>query len=132
MAVTNIPQQPTQATARYRVLDFAEIPPVACPCGQARRGFADAPEIPFTLHRTEISENARRHYHRRIAETYVVLECAPDSYLELDGERTPARPGLSVWIPPLVRHRAAGRMTVLIIAWPKFDPADEWFDDESP
>lgn len=131
MAVSNAPQPSAEASTRYRVLDFAEIPPVACPCGQARRGFADAPEVPFTLHRTEICENARRHFHRRIAETYVVLECEPGSYLELDDDQVSARPGLSVWIPPGVRHRAVGKMNVLIIAWPKFDPADEWFD-ESP
>jgi hypothetical protein len=27
-----------------------------------------------------------------------------------------------------VRHRAIGRMQVLIVVYPKFDPADEWFD----
>jgi hypothetical protein len=27
-----------------------------------------------------------------------------------------------------VRHRAIGRMKVLIVALPKFDAADEWFD----
>jgi hypothetical protein len=27
-----------------------------------------------------------------------------------------------------VRHRAIGQMKVLIVALPKFDPADEWLD----
>ena len=40
----------------------------------------------------------------------------------------PVRPGMSILIRPGVRHRALGKMTVLIIAIPKFDPADEWFD----
>jgi hypothetical protein len=31
-------------------------------------------------------------------------------------------------IPPGVRHRAIGKMTVLNIVFPKFDPADEWMD----
>jgi hypothetical protein len=31
-------------------------------------------------------------------------------------------------IPPGVRHRALGRMRVLIVVLPKFDPEDEWFD----
>jgi hypothetical protein len=28
--------------------------------------------------------------------------------------------------PPGVVHRAIGKMTVLNIVYPKFDPADEW------
>jgi hypothetical protein len=27
-----------------------------------------------------------------------------------------------------VRHRAVGRMTILNVVVPPFDPADEWFD----
>jgi mannose-6-phosphate isomerase-like protein (cupin superfamily) len=38
------------------------------------------------------------------------------------------KPGLCIVVPPGVRHRAIGKMEVLIIAMPKFDPADEWFD----
>ncbi len=31
--------------------------------------------------------------------------------------------------PARTRHRAVGKMKVAIVAWPKFDPADEWFDE---
>ena len=37
-------------------------------------------------------------------------------------------PGTVVLIPPGVRHRAVGRMTLLNVVMPPFDPADEWFD----
>ena len=47
---------------------------------------------------------------------------------ELDGDLIPVHPGMSVLIRPGCRHRAVGRMTVLVISMPKFDPADEWFD----
>jgi hypothetical protein len=33
-----------------------------------------------------------------------------------------------VLIPPGVRHRAMGRMTILDVAVPPFDPADERID----
>jgi hypothetical protein len=33
-----------------------------------------------------------------------------------------------VLIPPKVRHRAAGRMTILNVVVPRFDPADERLD----
>jgi mannose-6-phosphate isomerase-like protein (cupin superfamily) len=72
--------------------------------------------------------DARRHYHRRLTETYFVLECGADAFLELDGDRVPVRPGVCVLLPPGVRHWAVGRMRVLILVLPKFDPADEWFD----
>lgn len=77
---------------------------------------------------TEISETARVHYHKRLTETYVFLECQPDARMELDGELIPVKPGMSVMIRPGTRHRAVGQMKVMIVAIPKFDPADEWFD----
>ena len=57
-----------------------------------------------------------------------VLECAAGAAVELDGERVAVGPGGAVPIPPGVRHRAAGRMTILNVAVPPFDPADEWID----
>ena len=47
----------------YRVVDFDAIVPVACPCGEARRAFADEPRFPGTLHVTHISSDAQKHYH---------------------------------------------------------------------
>ena len=110
---------------RYRLIDFNALPPRACPCGTARRALADVPDYPATIHRTEISVNAKLHYHQRLTETYYVLECEPDAKLQLDDELIPVRPGTCVYIPPGVRHRAVGRMTVLIFVVPKFDPSDE-------
>jgi mannose-6-phosphate isomerase-like protein (cupin superfamily) len=86
------------------------------------------PEFPGTLHVTEISENARRHYHKTLTETYVILECGDDAQLELDGELISVQPLQAFVIPPGVRHRAVGRMKVLIVVIPEFNPADEWFD----
>lgn len=112
----------------YRVVDFATISPQPCPCGQARRAFADVPEFPPTIHVTEISLDARVHYHRRLTECYYILECEADAAIQLNDDLISVRPGMSVLIFPGVRHRAIGRMKVLIVAWPKFDPGDEWFD----
>jgi quercetin dioxygenase-like cupin family protein len=109
-------------------VDFAEITPVPCPCGQARRGFAGVPDFPGTIHVTEISEDARTHYHKTLTETYYILECGPDAGMELNGERLDVHPGRCVVIPPGVRHQAVGKMKVLIVVLPEFDPQDEWFD----
>jgi mannose-6-phosphate isomerase-like protein (cupin superfamily) len=121
---------PTSETQKRRaeVISFDDIPAVPCPCGEARRAFADVAEYPGTVHRTDITADARTHYHKRLTEVYYVLECEPDAAIELDGERVPLQSGSCVLIPPLVRHRAIGPMRVLVIVQPKFDPADEWFD----
>ena len=80
------------------------------------------------LHRVEIEADARSHDHREHTEIDYVLECAAGAAVELDGERMAVGPGGAVPIPPGVRHRAAGRMTILNVVAPPFDPADEWFD----
>ena len=110
---------------QYRIIDFDQLPGVPCPCGTARRALADVTEFPATIHRTEITCDAKLHYHRRLTETYFILRCDADARMQLDDELLPVRPGTAIYIPPGVRHRAVGRMTVLIVVIPKFDPADE-------
>jgi mannose-6-phosphate isomerase-like protein (cupin superfamily) len=115
-------------TAPYHIVDFEQVASVPCPCGQARRAFADVADFPATVHVTDISVDARLHYHKRLTETYYILECDGDAKMQLDDEIIDLRPGICVLIRPGVRHRAQGKMTVLIVAMPKFDAADEWFD----
>ncbi len=112
------------------IVDFADITPTPCPCGYARRAFADVSDFPGTLHVTQITEDAKLHYHKTLTETYYFLECEPQASMQLDDRIIPVRAGMSIMIRPGVRHRAIGRMRVLIVVLPKFDPADEWFDDE--
>jgi hypothetical protein len=111
------------------IVRLDELAPTNCPCGTARRAFADRPELPATVHLTEITCDARTHYHRIQTEVYVVLKCAPDAAIELDGVLHPVAPLSAILIPPGVRHRGVGEMSVLIYCAPKFDPADEFFDE---
>jgi len=113
---------------RYHIVDFSQLPGVACPCGAARRAFAEVEDFPATVHVTEISEDARTHYHRRLTETYYFLECGAGAGMELDGQLVPVKPGMCILIPSGIRHRAVGKMKVLILVLPKFDVSDEWFD----
>ncbi|MFO0807774.1 MAG: cupin domain-containing protein [Gemmataceae bacterium] len=114
------------------VADFTTIPPTPCPCGQSRRAFLDVPNGVMSLHRVEIATDARTHFHKRLTEVYYFLDCAADAKMELNGELVPVKPGTSVYIPPYTRHRAVGKMTVLVMAVPQFDPLDEWETDDSP
>ena len=114
--------------AGYEIADFAEIEGVDCPCGIARRAFVDVPDFPATVHVTEISTDARLHYHKQLTETYYFLECDEDAQMQLGEDILHARPGMSVMVRPGTRHRAIGKMKVLIMVLPKFDAADEWYD----
>ena len=50
--------------------------------------------------------------------------------MELDGKLVPVKPLTAILIRPGCRHRAVGRLKVVNIPIPAFDPAnpDEWFD----
>src|SRR5436190_18000202 len=111
----------------YLVTQLDAVPPVPCPCGQARRAFAsDRGAGAASVHLVDISADARAHYHKRMTEIYLVLEGT--GHLELDGERVPVKPMTAVYIRPGCRHRAVGKMRIINIPVPAFDPADEWFD----
>ena len=92
---------------RYQIVDFDRISPTPCPCGAARRAFADRPDYPATVHRTEISVDAKPHYHRRLTETYYILDCDGDARMQLDDE-TGADPARHVH-PDSARHRPSRR-----------------------
>ena len=118
----------SDASKNYEIVRFADLPGTPCPCGTARRAFADVEDYPGTIHVTEISADAQLHYHKRLTETYYFLECGPNAQMQLDDEIIDVHPGTCVMIRPGTRHRAIGKMKVLIVVLPKFDPQDEWFD----
>lgn len=113
-------------TKRYTATHFERIEPLACPCGQTRRAFADDPDGTATFHVVQIRTDAQVHYHKRLTEIYYVLEGTGE--MELDADRVAVRPGSVVQIKPHCRHRAVGELKVIVVAVPAFDPADEWFD----
>ena len=115
-------------TKPYELVRFDDLPGVPCPCGTARRAFADTEDFPGTIHVTEISADAQLHYHKRLTETYYFLVCQPGAKMQLNEEFIDVQPGDCLLIRPGTRHRAIGQMKVLIVVYPKFDETDEWFD----
>ena len=79
------------------------------------------------MHVTEILEDSKAHYHKRMTEIYLVLE--GQGHIELDGECVPVKPMSAVLIKPGCRHRAVGRIKILNVPIPAFDSDDEWFDE---
>ena len=113
---------------RYMLAQLDQLPAVRCPCGDARRAFGTAENPTATVHLVDILADARVHYHKRLTEIYVILE--GEGHLELDGELVPVRPLTAVFIRPGCRHRAVGKLRILNIPVPAFDPADEFEDDD--
>lgn len=116
----------TTAPRKFEITRVGDLAPVACPCGTTRRAFVDDPDRVASLHVVEISVDARTHYHKRLTEIYYILE--GEGELELDGELYPVKPGDAVLIKPGCQHRAVGKLKVLNVPIPAFDPSDEWFD----
>jgi mannose-6-phosphate isomerase-like protein (cupin superfamily) len=110
----------------YLITQLDALDPQRCPCGWTRRGFVSEENSLATVHVVDIEQDARTHYHKQLTEIYIVLE--GEGQMELDGELAPLRPLTSVLIKPGCRHRAIGKLKIINVAIPAFDPADEWFD----
>ena len=111
---------------RFLFTHVSHIPPVPCPCGSTRRAFTEDPQKIASLHVVDVDNEAVTHYHKKMTELYYVLEGT--GQLELDGQLFDVEPGSSALIKPGCRHRAIGRMKILNVPIPAFDPADEYFD----
>jgi mannose-6-phosphate isomerase-like protein (cupin superfamily) len=105
---------------------FDDIEAVKCPCGFSRRAFVSPENPTATMHIVDIEQDARVHYHKKLTEVYLILE--GDGYMELDGESVPVKTFTAIFIKPGCRHRAVGKMRIVNISIPAFDPKDEWLD----
>ena len=110
----------------HPVVQLDTLEAIRCPCGWARRAFAGEHGRVASVHLVEIDAEAQVHHHCHTTEIYVVL--AGEGEIELDGRRYPVRPLSAIYIQPGVRHRAIGRLQVINIPVPSFDPADEFVD----
>jgi mannose-6-phosphate isomerase-like protein (cupin superfamily) len=118
----------TSTGKRYAIANFEEMEAVRCPCGYSRRAFCTPDNEVATIHYVDIQDDAKTHYHRKLTEIYLILETEGDCFMELDGELIPVRPMHTILIKPGCRHRAVGRMKIVNIPVPAFDPEDEHFD----
>lgn len=112
--------------SNYMIANFEDIDPVRCPCGWAKRAFAEPGNDLATMHVVNIEEDSRTHYHKKMTEIYFVLE--GEGHIELDGESFPIKPQSAIFIKPGCRHRAVGKLKILNVPIPAFDPDDEWED----
>lgn len=112
--------------SNFLMAQLDDLAATRCPCGWARRAFAQLPDAVASLHVVDIEHDSRAHYHRRMTEIYLVLEGQGE--IELDGQRLPVKPLTAIYIRPGCRHRAIGKLRIINIPVPAFDETDEWFD----
>ncbi len=110
----------------YMIAQMDEIEAVKCPCGMSRRAFATPENSVATMHMVDITLDAKTHYHKKLTEIYLILE--GEGHMELDGELIPVKPLTAIYLKPGCRHRAVGKLRIVNIPVPAFDPNDEWFD----
>jgi mannose-6-phosphate isomerase-like protein (cupin superfamily) len=125
---TAAPPKSEAKTQNYWVTQLDEVPGVPCPCGQSRRAFAGREGALASMHLVDISVDAKVHYHKKLTEIYLIVEVEGEGYMELDGQRIPVKPMTAIYIKPGCRHRAVGKMKIINVPVPSFDPHDEWFD----
>jgi mannose-6-phosphate isomerase-like protein (cupin superfamily) len=111
---------------KYMISQLDEVLAVKCPCGMSRRAFVTPDNPVATIHMVDIDRDAQTHYHKKLTEIYLILD--GEGFMELDGEMVPVKPMTSILIKPGCRHRAVGKIKIVNIPVPAFDPTDEWFD----
>ena len=81
----------------FQIAQLDAIPPTRCPCGFARRAFAE-PGHAASMHVDDIQSDSRAHYHKTMTEIYLVLE--GEGQMELDGQLFPVKPMTVIYIRP--------------------------------
>jgi mannose-6-phosphate isomerase-like protein (cupin superfamily) len=113
-----------ETQAAYRILRLSSLEPVHCLCGWSHR-LISQPDRP-SFHVVDIDAEARKHYHRTMTEFYYILD--GEGSMELNDDVVPVAVGDLIELPPGVRHRALGKLRVLVVALPGFNRQDEHFD----
>src|SRR5437588_13061314 len=103
------------ATSRFLRRDPAEVEPWRETCGQIRCLIEEKDRAAGEVHPVEF-QDAKLHYHERTDEFYYVI--SGRGRMVLDGEEIELHPGVVVYVPRGVRHKAAGDLTVLIVCVP--------------
>jgi mannose-6-phosphate isomerase-like protein (cupin superfamily) len=105
----------TTAT-RFLRRDPADVQPWTETCGQIRCLIEEKDEAAGEVHHVEIHD-AKLHYHERTDEFYYVI--AGQGRMILDDEQIELHPGVVVYVPRGVKHKAQGNLTVLTVCVPR-------------
>jgi len=101
---------------KYLRRDPAEVEPWAETCGQIRPLIEAADGAAAEVHHVGI-DRAKLHYHKQTDEVYYIIDGR--GTMILDGEEIELHPGIVVYVPRGVAHKAVGKLTVLTVCIPR-------------
>jgi quercetin dioxygenase-like cupin family protein len=104
------------AAARYLRRDPQDITPWAETCGEVRSLIEEQDEAAAEVLHVRI-QDAKLHYHERTDEFYYVI--SGTGTMVLDDDEIELHPGVVVYIPRGIRHKAIGDLTVLTVCIPR-------------
>jgi mannose-6-phosphate isomerase-like protein (cupin superfamily) len=104
------------STVSYLRRDPAAVEPWTETCGQIRVLIDEKDGAAAEVHHLEIT-NAKLHYHQRTDEIYHVIE--GEGRMRLDDDEIELRPGVVVYVPRGVKHKAWGQLKALVICIPR-------------
>jgi mannose-6-phosphate isomerase-like protein (cupin superfamily) len=104
------------STASYLRRDPADATPWTETCGQIRVVIDEKDGAAAEVHHLEIT-NAKLHYHKRTDEIYHVID--GEGRMQLDDDEIELRPGVVVYVPRGVKHKAWGQLKVLVVCIPR-------------
>ena len=96
--------------------EVTSVQPWAETCGQIRPLLEEKDGAAAEVHHLEITD-AKLHYHKRTDEIYYVLE--GNGKMVLDGQEIELQKDVVVYVPRGVKHRAWGKLKVLVVCIPR-------------
>ena len=104
------------ATSIFLRRDPADIKPWAETCGQVRCLIEEKDGAAGEVLQVEI-QDAKLHFHEHTDEFYYVI--SGQGTMILDEEEIELHQGVVVYVPRGVRHKAMGKLTVLLVCVPR-------------
>jgi mannose-6-phosphate isomerase-like protein (cupin superfamily) len=105
-----------QTAAKWLRRDPADVTPWAETCGQIRPLIEASDEAAGEVHHVQIHD-AKLHYHARTDEFYYII--SGSGTMVLDDDTIEVKPGVVVYVPRGVKHKAIGELTVLTVCIPR-------------
>ena len=102
--------------AKYIRRDPAHIAPWAETCGEIRFLIEEKDGAAGEICEVQITD-AKLHYHEHTDEFYYVID--GQGRMRLDDEEVALHPGVVVYVPRGVKHKAWGKLKVLIVCVPR-------------
>ena len=109
----------------YIVRKLSEVEEDRSTCGFRKRLITREDTEVGSVSYLNISD-AQKHYHKQTSEFYYVVRGS--GIMELNDDKAEISEGVTVFIPPGVRHRVIGDVATLVICIPAFEKEDQFYD----